>query len=48
MLASWPSALTVSKYGNGFQIPGVIAFWFTGVQDNAASFSQSGSVPATT
>ena len=48
MLPSCPSFLTVSKYGNGFQVPGVVLFCFTGAHVTAWAFSQSGSDPGTT
>jgi hypothetical protein len=47
MLASWPSCCTVSKYGNGFQMPGVFAPCLTDSQIISSS-SQSGSVPVKT
>jgi hypothetical protein len=47
MFPNWLSAFTVSNHGSGFQIPGVLAFCWTGAQLSAAGFSQSGSVPLT-
>src|SRR5262245_15141852 len=47
MLPSWPSSCTVSKYGNGFQMPGVVAPCLTDSQI-ISSPSQSGSVPVNT
>ena len=47
MFPSWPSSLTVSKSGSGFQIPGVFAPCLTDSQIIASS-SQSGSVPVKT
>src|SRR5262245_27421473 len=47
MFPSCPSSLTVSKYGSGFQIPGVLAPCFTDSQIISSS-SQSGSVPVKT
>jgi hypothetical protein len=48
MLPSSPSLLTVSKYGNGFQMPGVVGLCGVGMQLNAWSLAQSGSVPFVT
>src|SRR5205823_5246410 len=48
MFRSCLSRRTVSKYGSGFQIPGVRDPCCTGAQESAASFSQSGSVPIDT
>ena len=48
MLPSCPSSRTVSKYGSGFQIPGLPRCCRTGAHDIAASLSQSGSVPLNT
>src|SRR5258706_15231413 len=45
MFCNWPSFFTVSKYGSGFQMPGVRASCLTGAHESAASLSQSGSVP---
>src|ERR1700759_960353 len=45
MFPSWSSCWTSVKYGSGFQMPGVLAFWPTGAHDIAALLSQSGSVP---
>ena len=47
MLPSWRSIRTVSKYGIGFQIPGVFAFIGTALQ-NMAPLPQSGWVPLKT
>src|SRR5436190_2191692 len=47
MLRSWWSSRTVSKYGSGFQMPGVFEFWGTGAQ-NILSSAQSGWVPLPT
>src|SRR5437660_1298962 len=44
---SSPSCCTVSKYGSGFQMPGVFAPCLTDSQTIASS-SQSGSVPVKT
>ena len=48
MFPRCPFCRTVSKYGRGFQIPGVKGPCWTGAQDSAESFSQSGSVPVDT
>src|SRR5947209_14635294 len=48
MLPTSPSWRTVSKYGSGFQIPGVFDPWATGAHDIAAFDSQSGSAPLNT
>ena len=44
-LSSCQFSRTVSKYGSGFQMPGVLAFCGIALHVTAPSSSQSGSVP---
>jgi hypothetical protein len=47
MFSPCPSAFTVSKYGSGFQMPGVFASCGSDLQ-NIPLLSQSGCVPLKT